>query len=311
MYDNGWGVLKDDKLAVKWFRKSAEQGNASAQYNLGQMFELGQGVAQDNKSALKWYQKSAEQGNESAEKSYRKIHDIVSRSSRSRISKTQNKQPSSIQTTNVPPTTHSEWKPSGSGFYLKGSSHIMTNLHVVGTAKEIRVSFPSGEKYSGEVIVRDVNNDVAIVELQGMSQKRGGFTVDLTADVDPGMEVNAIGYPLNSGISIVSGKISSSTGLNQNISKFTMTAPINEGNSGGPVIDESGNLVGIAQSGLVQRDVENVRFGTKIATTVHALKQAKLSRQFSIQVKRRKRKFSSREIFKKYSPYVVKIDVMK
>jgi hypothetical protein len=88
-----------------------------------------------------------------------------------------------------------------------------------------------------------------------------------------------------------------------------MTAPINEGNSGGPVIDENGILIGIAQSGLVQRGVESVRFGTKISTTLHALKQAKLSRQFSIQVVSRKRKFSSREIFKRYSPYVVRIDV--
>ena len=123
------------------------------------------------------------------------------------------------------------------------------------------------------------------------------------------MEVHAIGYPLDSGISIVSGNISSSTGMRGNVTKFTMTAPINEGNSGGPVIDSYGNLVGIAQGGLVQRGVESVRFGTKIATTVFALKQAKLSRQFSIQVKRKKRKYSSREIYKKFSPYVVKIDV--
>ena len=177
------------------------------------------------------------------------------------------------------------------------------------TSKRIRVSFPSGEEYSGEVIVRDVNNDVAIVALRGMSKKRGGFIVDLNADVDPGMEVHAIGYPLNSGINIVRGIISSTTGLDQNISKFMMTAPINEGNSGGPVIDESGILIGIAQSGMVQQGVENVRFGTKISTTLHALKQAKLSRQFSIQVVSRKRKFSSSEIFKIFSPYVVKIDV--
>ncbi|ANS03893.1 hypothetical protein [uncultured Mediterranean phage uvDeep-CGR2-AD3-C191] len=201
------------------------------------------------------------------------------------------------------------WDAKGSGIYLKGSTHILTNLHVVRTANKLRISFPSGEKYSGEVIVRDVNNDVAIVELRGMNQKRGGFTVNLNADIDAGMEVYAIGYPLNSGINIVDGIVSSTTGLDRNISKFTMTAPINEGNSGGPVIDENGNLVGIAQSGLVQRGVENVRFGTKISTTVHALKQAKLSRQFSIQVRRRKRKFSSREIFKRYSPYVVRIDV--
>ena len=50
-----------------------------------------------------------------------------------------------------------------------------------------------------------------------------------------------------------------------------MTAPINEGNSGGPVIDENGNLIGIAQGGLIRRDVENVRIASKISTVAAAL----------------------------------------
>ena len=60
---------------------------------------------------------------------------------------------------------------------------------------------------------------------------------------------------------------------------------------------------------MVQRGVESVRFGTRISTAIFALKKAKLSRQFNIRVKQKKRKFSSREIFKRYSPYVVRIDV--
>ena len=58
------------------------------------------------------------------------------------------------------------WRASGSGFYLKGTTHIMTNLHVVGSAKSVRVSFPEGESYTGIVIVRDANNDIAILTLQ-------------------------------------------------------------------------------------------------------------------------------------------------
>ena len=57
------------------------------------------------------------------------------------------------------------WRASGSGFYLKGTTHIMTNLHVVGLAKSVRVSFPEGESYTGIVIVRDANNDIAILDL--------------------------------------------------------------------------------------------------------------------------------------------------
>lgn len=53
--------------AVKWYRKSAEQGNASGQYNLGCMYEFGYGVSQDYSEAVKWYLKSAEQGNATAQ----------------------------------------------------------------------------------------------------------------------------------------------------------------------------------------------------------------------------------------------------
>jgi len=68
MYDNGDGVAQfDNKEAVKWYRKAAEQGNASAQFSLGFMYAYGQGVVQDYKEALKWYRKAAKQGNASAQ----------------------------------------------------------------------------------------------------------------------------------------------------------------------------------------------------------------------------------------------------
>ena len=61
MYDNGQGVPKDYKEAVKWYTKSAEQEDAESQYNLGLMYYNGEGVPQDYKEAVKWYTKAAEQ----------------------------------------------------------------------------------------------------------------------------------------------------------------------------------------------------------------------------------------------------------
>jgi uncharacterized protein len=60
---NGQGGPQNHKTAVKWYRLAAEQGNASAQYNLGVMYEKGQGVPQDYKTAVKWFRLAAEQGN--------------------------------------------------------------------------------------------------------------------------------------------------------------------------------------------------------------------------------------------------------
>ena len=67
MYANGQGVIQDYKAAVKWYKFSAEQGDSSAQYNLGFMYANGQGVIQDYKAAVKWYKFSAEQGYASAQ----------------------------------------------------------------------------------------------------------------------------------------------------------------------------------------------------------------------------------------------------
>ena len=63
MYSNGFGVEKDYAEAVKWYRKSADQDDAVGQVNLGFMYRYGYGVAQDYVEAAKWYLKSAEQGN--------------------------------------------------------------------------------------------------------------------------------------------------------------------------------------------------------------------------------------------------------
>ena len=67
LYDNGRGVRKDYKEAVKWYRKAAEQGLAGAQNNLGVLYDNGQGVRKDYKEAVKWYRKSAERGHDLAQ----------------------------------------------------------------------------------------------------------------------------------------------------------------------------------------------------------------------------------------------------
>ena len=66
-YDHGQGVAQDYNEAVKWYRKAVEQGYASAQYNLGVCYDNGRGVAQDYNEAVKWYRKAAEQGHATAQ----------------------------------------------------------------------------------------------------------------------------------------------------------------------------------------------------------------------------------------------------
>ena len=67
MYDHGQGVPRNYSEALAWFRKAAELGHAGAQYNLGVMYADGQGVDMDAKRAAEWYRKAADQGLASAQ----------------------------------------------------------------------------------------------------------------------------------------------------------------------------------------------------------------------------------------------------
>jgi len=62
MYQQGLGISQDYTEAIKWYRKAAEQGYASAQNNLGVIHQKGMGVLQDFEEAVKWYRKAADQG---------------------------------------------------------------------------------------------------------------------------------------------------------------------------------------------------------------------------------------------------------
>jgi TPR repeat protein len=62
MYDEGNGVPENNKTAVMWYTKAAEQGNASAQTSLGNMYKHGIGVPENDKTGVMWYTKAAEQG---------------------------------------------------------------------------------------------------------------------------------------------------------------------------------------------------------------------------------------------------------
>jgi TPR repeat protein len=62
MYSNGEGALDNDALAVKWYRKAADQGHASAQFNLGLMYANGEGVPENNIRAYVWWSMSKTQG---------------------------------------------------------------------------------------------------------------------------------------------------------------------------------------------------------------------------------------------------------
>ncbi len=67
MYHHGRGVPQDYAEAMMWYRLAADQGNASAQYNLALMYHHGQGVPQDYAEAARWYRRAADEGHAGAQ----------------------------------------------------------------------------------------------------------------------------------------------------------------------------------------------------------------------------------------------------
>ena len=170
---------------------------------------------------------------------------------------------------------NTEWRGNGSGFFLSTSGYIVTNNHVIDGASKIEVEFKYKneiEGFNAKVIKVDKTNDLAIIkiddpEFSHISTIPYNFK---TRSVDMGTEIFALGYPMalsimGKDIKFTDGKISSKTGLNGDITTYQIQVPIQPGNSGGPLFDFKGNLIGITSSGVNRKlDItENVNYAIK------------------------------------------------
>ena len=170
---------------------------------------------------------------------------------------------------------NSDWNGNGSGIFINEKGYIATNYHVVEDAKTIQVEYlQKGVKYTyaAKVIVTDKQNDLVIIQIQdpGFKSLPKIPYVYSTRIKDVGTEVFALGYPLEdvmgSEIKFTDGKISSKTGIEGDITMYQISVPIQPGNSGGPLFDSEGNLVGITTGRLSREkfDSENVNYAIKV-----------------------------------------------
>nr|WP_242463644.1 DegQ family serine endoprotease [Rhodothalassium salexigens] len=138
----------------------------------------------------------------------------------------------------------------GSGFIIDAKGYIVTNNHVVREADEIRVTTVGGDEYEAEIVGRDADTDLALLKIEA--------DVDLPhvnwGDSDAarvGDWVLAIGNPFGLGGTVTSGIVSAKgrdqiAGGGRNVGEYFQTdAPINRGNSGGPLFDLDGNVIGV------------------------------------------------------------------
>jgi S1-C subfamily serine protease len=162
----------------------------------------------------------------------------------------------STQTEEVPPTPFAPAMKQrvaalGSGFVIDTKGDIVTNEHVVQGGSAIRVGFSSGASYPATVVGTDPSTDVAVVRVKAPQAALDPLSFDNSAVAAVGDPVYAIGNPfgldrtMTAGIVSATGRdIQAPNGLT--IENAIQTdAPINHGNSGGPLLDRFGKVVGI------------------------------------------------------------------
>ena len=173
------------------------------------------------------------------------------------------------------------WAGNGSGIIISQFGHIVTNHHVIENADEIEVEFileQEVQKFNAEIISVDKTNDIAILKIvdanfYGIEKPTYNFK---TRSSDVGTKVYAYGYPLalsimGKEIKITDGIISSKSGFDGDITTYQITAPIQSGNSGGPLFDDLGNFIGINSSGINKQIAENVGYTIKSSYVLNLL----------------------------------------
>ena len=136
----------------------------------------------------------------------------------------------------------------GSGFITRSDGVILTNAHVVEGASEVTVTLPDGRSFSGKVLGADPLTDVAVVKV--VAQKLPVAPLGDSAKVRPGEWAIAIGNPLGLDNTVTAGIISAiqrtnAVGEGQRVPYIQTDAAVNPGNSGGPLINDRGQVIGI------------------------------------------------------------------
>lgn len=154
----------------------------------------------------------------------------------------------------------------GSGFVYDENGHIITNHHVIKGANDIDVVFSNGARVSSTLVGTDKYSDIAVLKVSKMSDEKGFSAEPLemadSSKLVPGQQVIAIGNPFGLSGSVTHGIVSAtgrlvSTEGGYSIPNVVQTdAPLNPGNSGGPLLNMKGEVVGVNRA----KEGDNVGF---------------------------------------------------
>ncbi len=173
---------------------------------------------------------------------------------------------------------------SGTGFGISSNGIIATNHHVIDGAKIILVKGINSDfnkSYNAKILVSDKNNDLALIQIDDSSFTTLGTIPYLlkTKLSNVGENIFALGYPLRAimgdEIKLTNGIISSKTGFQGDITSYQVSAPVQSGNSGGPLFDSNGNVIGIINAKLTI--AENASYAVKASYLLNLIELLNIS----------------------------------
>ena len=284
----------DLQTAFHWAQLSAKHGDDVGQLMVAHMFYDGSGVPKDVLLAEVWFNiavSNMRAGYNRDEAAY--YRDLIAQRDLTPVQRQQaqeiiesllaNGAGTSVRTENqgaaASPSSGGEAQAGsdrgaiGTGFVIDKEGHVITNSHVAHGCSKLTASI-NGATADAALIADDQRNDLALL--------KAPVTVDRTAafrgqPIRAGDSVVVLGYPLYGLLAaqanVTEGTVSALAGLNNDSRQLQITAPVQPGNSGGPLVDRSGNIVGVVQAKLdaikiasVTGDIpENINFAINVS----------------------------------------------
>jgi TPR repeat protein len=250
-YALGQGVDQDTSEAVKWLRRAADQGHAPAQAQLGGWSFVGKFVPQDYVTAYMWVNLAAAQGDKDGIR-FRDF--IVKKLSQEQLAEGQRRASAFVARKEVAEDTDRDrkaqvgaFKPkaSGTGFFISDDGYLVTNYHVVEDGARIVVK--TGQDRSAAKLIRaDRVNDLAVLKVTGTFRP---LPLVSSRNAKLGEAVFTVGFP-NPDVQgvepkLTKGEINSLAGPQDDPRYFQVSVSVQPGNSGGPLINEAGNVIGV------------------------------------------------------------------
>ncbi|PJJ48563.1 S1C family serine protease [Hymenobacter chitinivorans] len=200
---------------------------------------------------------------------------------------------------------------SGTGFALTADGYLVTSYHVIQGADSLLIESRDRQRYRAEPVFTDVAHDLAILRIKDhkfngfgrlpYSFKRG------TAEL--GEKVFTLGYPRED-VVFGEGSLSARSGFEGDTAFYQISIPVNPGNSGGPLLDDRGNLIGII-SGR-QADMQSAAFATKssyLMRLVDSLSNAGTATPYNVPRSNQLAGTSRRQQIRKLQDYVFVVKV--